>query len=138
MLCAITVLEEVVEFIGAAARHFHEGGYQFISLSAAPLAKAPTELEGSSDEQVLQKLLNLLGTVLEPYYGFQSLFRFKEKFQPEHRPLYLVFPDETALAEIGLAVARAYVPDAGFTDWVRMGWEMVAPRKHDDHSGDAA
>ena len=134
-----TGFRPVMEFlIGASARQLHEEGYRFISLSAAPLAKAPSELEGSSDEQVLQRLLNLLGTVLEPYYGFQSLFRFKEKFQPEHRPLYLVFPDETALAEIGLAVARAYVPDAGLTDWVRMGWEMVVPKRSHEESGDAA
>lgn len=125
-----TGFRPVMEFlIGASARQLHEEGYRFISLSAAPLAKAPSGLEGSSDEQVLQKLLNLLGAVLEPYYGFQSLFKFKEKFNPEHRPLYLVFPDETALAEIGLAVARAYVPDAGLIDWVRMGWEMVVPKR---------
>ncbi|MBK9739369.1 MAG: DUF2156 domain-containing protein [Actinobacteria bacterium] len=134
-----TGFRPVMEFlIGASARQFHEEGYRFISLSAAPLAKAPTELQGSSDEQVLQKLLNLLGTVLEPYYGFQSLFRFKEKFNPEHRPLYLVFPDETALAEIGLAVARAYMPDAGLVDWVRMGWEMVVPKHPVPQSGGTA
>jgi phosphatidylglycerol lysyltransferase len=134
-----TGFRPVMEYlIGASAREFHEQGYRFISLSAAPLAKAPTELQGSSDEQVLQRLLNLLGSVLEPYYGFQSLFRFKEKFNPEHRPLYLVFPDETALAEIGLAVARAYVPDAGFVDWVRMGWEMVVPKHPAAESGDAS
>lgn len=132
-----TGFRPVMEFlIGASARQFHDEGYRFISLSAAPLAKAPSELEGSSDQQVLQRLLNLLGTVLEPYYGFQSLFRFKEKFHPEHRPLYLVFPDETALVEVGLAVARAYVPTAGLVDWTRMGWEMVVPKRSTDESGE--
>ena len=67
---------------------------------------------------MLQKLLDFLGTTLEPYYGFQSLFAFKQKFQPEHHPMYLVFPDTTALAEIGIAVARAYMPDAGLWDWI--------------------
>lgn len=123
-----TGFHPVMEFlIAASARQFHDEGYRFISLSAAPLAKAPADLGSSSDAKVLQNLLNLMSTVLEPYYGFQSLFRFKEKFQPEHHPLYLVFPDETALAEIGLAVARAYVPNAGLLDWIRMGWEMVVP-----------
>lgn len=41
--------------------------------------------------------------------------------------MYLVFPDESALIEIGVAVARAYMPDAGLVDWARMGWEMFAP-----------
>ena len=52
----------VMEFmIGASAMRFKEEGYRFISLSAAPLAKAPDELGGNSDQQVLQKLLDFLG-----------------------------------------------------------------------------
>jgi hypothetical protein len=43
--------------------------------------------------------------------------------------MYLVFPDETALAEIGIAVARAYVPDAGLVDWLKMTRDMVLPHK---------
>ncbi|MET0143223.1 MAG: phosphatidylglycerol lysyltransferase domain-containing protein [Ilumatobacteraceae bacterium] len=122
----------VMEFmIGASALRFKEEGYGFLSLSAAPLAKAPDELGGNSDQQVLQRLLDFLGTTLEPYYGFQSLFAFKQKFQPEHHPMYLVFPDSTALAEIGIAVARAYMPDAGLWDWITMTWDMVVP--HRDH-----
>ena len=100
-----------------------------MSLSAAPLAKAPDELSVNSDQQVLQKLLDFLGKTLEPYYGFQSLFAFKQKFKPQHFPMYLVFPDSTALAEIGIAVARAYMPDAGLWDWAKMTWDMVLPHK---------
>ncbi|MEO1055934.1 MAG: phosphatidylglycerol lysyltransferase domain-containing protein [Actinomycetota bacterium] len=122
----------VMDFlIGASARQFHDEGFRFMSLSAAPLAKAPDSLAGSSDQRVLQQILNLLSTTLEPYYGFQSLFHYKEKFHPEHHPMFLVFPDETALLEIGIAVARAYVPDAGLTDWIKMGWEMVGPGDDD-------
>ncbi len=120
----------VMEFmIGASAMQLKEEGYQFVSLSAAPLAKAPDELGTSSDQQVLQKLLDFLGKTLEPYYGFQSLFAFKQKFRPEHHPMYLVFPDTTALAEIGIAVARAYMPDAGLWDWTKMTWDMIAPHR---------
>ena len=57
-----------------------------MSLSAAPLAKAPDSLDGDSDQQVLQKLLDFLGKTLEPYYGFQSLFAFKQKFQSRAPP----------------------------------------------------
>jgi hypothetical protein len=57
-----------------------------------------------------------LGTRLEPYYGFRSLQAFKSKFQPSHAPLYLVFPDEGALPRIGLALSRAYLPEAGVRD----------------------
>jgi lysylphosphatidylglycerol synthetase-like protein (DUF2156 family) len=120
----------VMEFmIGASAMRFKEEGFEFLSLSAAPLANAPDHLAGNSDQQVLQKLLDFLGKTLEPYYGFQSLFAFKQKFQPEHHPMYLIFPDTTALAEIGIAVARAYMPDAGLVDWIKMSWDMVVPHR---------
>jgi lysylphosphatidylglycerol synthetase-like protein (DUF2156 family) len=118
----------VMEYlIGASALQLKEEGYEFISLSAAPLAKAPDQLSANSDQRVLQKLLDFLGDALEPYYGFRSLLAFKAKFQPEFRPMYLIFPDETALAEIGLAIARAYMPDATVMDWVRMSADMVLP-----------
>lgn len=120
----------VMEFlIGASAMQLKEEGYEFLSLSAAPLAKAPDALGGSGDQKVLQKLLDFLGKTLEPLYGFQSLFAFKQKFKPEHHPMYLVFPDSTALGEIGIAVARAYMPDAGLLDWARTGVEMLVPQK---------
>ena len=116
----------VMEFlIAASARLFADEGYRFISLSAAPLARPAGDVGG--DEDVLRKLLAFLGDTLEPFYGFRSLLKFKEKFQPEHHALYLVFPDETALAEIGAAIARAYVPGAGVVDWARMGWTLLSP-----------
>ncbi|MCD9623280.1 bifunctional lysylphosphatidylglycerol flippase/synthetase MprF [Rhabdothermincola salaria] len=118
----------VMEFlIGASALQFQEEGYEFLSLSAAPLAKAPDTAAGDSDQRVLQALLDLLGDTLEPYYGFRSLLRFKAKFKPEFRAIHLVFPDETALAEIGIAIARAYMPDAGPIQWARMAAELVGP-----------
>ena len=116
----------VMEFlIGASAMQFKDEGFEFMSLSAAPLATAPEETAGQSDQVVLQRLLDFLGDALEPYYGFRSLFAFKSKFQPRHEPMYLVFPDEVALLEIGLAIARAYLPDASAWDWVKMGAEMA-------------
>src|SRR5262249_42834350 len=117
----------VMEFlIGASAMQFKDEGYELMSLSAAPLARAPADTADQGDQIVLQRLLDFLGDALEPYYGFRSLFAFKAKFQPVHTPMYLVFPDEVALLEIGLAVARAYVPDATAWDWVRMGADMIA------------
>ncbi len=37
-----------------------------------------------------------------------------------YEPLYLVFPDEAALPRIGLALSRAYLPDAGMRDLVAL------------------
>ena len=123
----------VMEYlIGASAMHFKDEGFEFISLSAAPLAKAPERMDESGDEKVLQRLLDFLGDTLEPYYGFRSLLAFKAKFQPVFHPMYLIFPGETALGEIGIAIARAYMPDATLVDWVKIGIDMAKPA-HAEH-----
>ena len=48
---------------------------------------------------------------LEQFYGFRSLYAFKIKFQPRLEPLYLVYPNQTALPRIALALTEAYLPD---------------------------
>jgi phosphatidylglycerol lysyltransferase len=117
---------QVTEYlIAESAAVFKEAGYGFISLSAAPLAKAPEHLDLDSDERVLQRLLDFLGDTLEPAYGFRSLLAFKAKFQPRFDPMYLLFPDETTLGEIGVAIVRAYLPDASLLDIARLGVGMA-------------
>jgi phosphatidylglycerol lysyltransferase len=59
----------------------------------------------------VETLLELVGGVLEPVYGFRSLLRFKRKFGPDLEPLVLAYPDPVALPAIGVAVVRAYLPD---------------------------
>jgi phosphatidylglycerol lysyltransferase len=116
----------VMEYlIGASAMQFKEEGYEFISLSAAPLAKAPERQDGTGEDRGLQRLLDFLGDILEPYYGFRSLLAFKAKFQPVFHPMYMIFPSETALGEIGIAIARAYMPTATLVDWVKIGIDMA-------------
>ncbi|MGW0039039.1 bifunctional lysylphosphatidylglycerol flippase/synthetase MprF [Gordonia sp. NPDC003376] len=98
----------VVEYlIASSAVAFKDEGAQFISLSGAPLART-----GESDAEPLDNLLDALGQALEPYYGFRSLHTFKKKFNPRYEPVYLAFRDESDLPRIGLAVSRAYLPDA--------------------------
>jgi lysylphosphatidylglycerol synthetase-like protein (DUF2156 family) len=109
----------VMEFlIAQAAVAFREEGYPFLSLSDAPLARR--EREGQ-ELQALQRVLDRLATVMEPYYGFRSLLAFKAKFQPSYQPAYLVYPDALALPAIGLAITRAYLPDLGIREAVRAG-----------------
>lgn len=99
----------VMEFlVASAADRMREDGVERLSLSAAPLAQAG-ETAPASDG--VQSLLDLVGGVLEPVYGFRSLLRFKQKFGPELHPLVLAYPDPVALPAIGLAVVRAYLPD---------------------------
>ncbi len=97
----------VMEFlIASAAQQLQDEGAGFLSLSGAPLAR----LDRGTAPGPLQRLLDLTGRALEPVYGFRSLLAFKAKFQPDYRPLYLLYPDPAALPAIGAAITRAYLP----------------------------
>ncbi|GAA1290975.1 DUF2156 domain-containing protein [Pseudonocardia aurantiaca] len=103
-----TGLRGVMEFlIASAVQQFQAEDAQFLSLSGAPLAR----LDRGGQPAVIQRLLDISGRALKPVFGFGSLLAFKAKFQPEYHPLYLCYPDPAALPSIGLAIARAYLPD---------------------------
>lgn len=109
----------VVEFlIASACLAFRDEGAHFVSLSGAPLARSD-RAEGGT-EPVLDRVLDQLGELLEPYYGFRSLHQFKAKFQPRHEPMFLVYRDEADLPRVGLGIARAYLPDAGVRELVAL------------------
>jgi lysylphosphatidylglycerol synthetase-like protein (DUF2156 family) len=114
--------------IASACLAFKEEGAAFVSLSGVPLARAGAGAE-DADRGVLDAFLDTLGARLEPYYGFRSLQAFKSKFQPTHAPLYLVFPDEAALPRIGLALSRAYLPEAGVRDLISLAHPSRQPVK---------
>ena len=104
----------VMEFlIASSALHFSEAGYEFVSLSGAPLVR-PEDAQAGPVDQVLDQL----GALIEPLYGFKSLHRFKQKFNPRSEPLYLLYRDEGDLPRIGIALTRAYLPDASMRDLV--------------------
>lgn len=99
----------VMEFmIASACLAFGKEGYEFISLSGAPLARG----EESARLDGTDRLLDKLGGALEPFYGFRSLHAFKAKFSPRYEPVHLAFRDEADLPRIGIALIRAYLPDA--------------------------
>lgn len=102
----------MMEFlIAKAALQLQEEGASVLSLSGAPLAEAP-DAAADGDPSALRALLRWLAEVLEPAYGFASLFRFKGKFRPRYRELTLAYRDPLHLPAIGAAVGRAYLPDA--------------------------
>lgn len=102
----------VMEFlIASSAQYFSEQGYEFVSLSGAPLVR-PADAEAGPIDQVLAGV----GELIEPLYGFKSLHRFKQKFNPRHESLHLIYRDEGDLPRIGIALTRAYLPDASLRD----------------------
>ncbi|MGE7435236.1 phosphatidylglycerol lysyltransferase domain-containing protein [Kitasatospora sp. NPDC001175] len=107
----------VMEFlIASAALGFKEEGARFLSLSGAPLARA----NRGEPPTALQRMLDWMGGVLEPVYGFRSLLAFKAKFQPEYRPMYMAYPDPAALASITRAIGKAYLPHLTAAQGVRL------------------
>jgi len=111
----------VMEFlIGSSARAFSDEGARIMSLSGAPLAHDYPE-----DAGMIAVLSDRLADTLEPVYGFASLHRFKEKFNPRYETMYLVFRDEADLARIGAGLTRAFLPDATLRQFAGAGLELV-------------
>ena len=114
----------VMEYlIAESALVFQEDGLEYISLSAAPLA-------GSNGNTSVDTLLKFLSEKLEPFYGFTSLHRFKQKFQPEQEPLYLCYKDSAELPAIALAITKAYMNDVNLiTTGIRSMFHKKNARK---------
>jgi len=120
--------------IGQAALDLKEEGYEELSLSGAPLARIETAdgTPGAGERPArpegfpatVDAVLDRVGRQLEPVYGFRSLLRFKAKFAPTYRPLYLLYPDPAALPAIGTAIARAYLPDTSLGTLWRAGGSL--------------
>ena len=100
----------VMEYlIGRAAQDAQDEGLEILSLSGAPLTRsAPVDGAASSH---FDPLIDLLASMLEPAYGFGSLHAYKRKFKPRAVPMYLAVPDLVDLPTVGIAIARAYLPD---------------------------
>ena len=102
----------IMEFLIArmAERLRDEGEVRFMSLSAAPLAGMSGEGHEQGESAVLDHVLQMVADIMEPAYGFHSLFRFKLKFHPDEAKVYICYPDPAKLPQISLAVAQVYVP----------------------------
>ena len=121
----------IMEFLIArmAERLRDQGTAEFMSLSAAPLAG----MDSSEDQTAfLQHALHMVADLMEPAYGFRSLFFFKKKFQPSEHPVYICYPDPAQLAQIGLAVVQAYLPNLKASQ----AWDAIKtimPKGREDH-----
>ena len=134
-----------IEFlIASAALSCKDDGYEFLSLSGAPLARIEPTSAGAalkeSDQRRagLERLLDQLGAILEPVYGFKSLLAFKSKFQPRYEPLFMVYPDAAALPSIANAVGRAYLPKASIRQSMGLAGKIIRRPARDNSRGSGA
>jgi phosphatidylglycerol lysyltransferase len=107
--------------IASAAQQLQAEGARYLSLSGAPLAR----LDRGERPRALQRVLDFTGQVLEPVYGFRSLFAFKAKFQPAYRPMFMAYPDSAALPRIANAVSRAYLPHLNARQGLKLATKMI-------------
>jgi phosphatidylglycerol lysyltransferase len=78
-------------------------GYERFSFSLSPLAGVGVAPHSGR----IEKGLNYFFEHLNQFYNFKGLHQFKEKFQPDWEPRYLVYPNSTLLPEISVALVRA-------------------------------
>ena len=106
----------VMEFlIASVVTHAQQRELDFVSLSVAPLSVGT-----AGDPDGVAQLLDFIGHILEPAYGFSSLATFKEKFKPDHVPVVLAYPDAVSLPAISLALTRSYLPGLNIADLARL------------------
>jgi len=102
----------VMEFLVAeSVLAFQREGYELASLSVAPLARPMSPDHPTAPLDRLDRALDRMGELLEPAYGFRSLLAYKKKFHPRFQPVHLAYGFQVDLAEIAVAIGRAYLPD---------------------------
>ncbi|WP_417563569.1 bifunctional lysylphosphatidylglycerol flippase/synthetase MprF [Microbacterium sp.] len=105
--------EIMVFLIAAAVLRMRDAGIATVSLSGAPLVTAPVPTgQLPPQSSLLGRVLAWLADLLEPVYGFRSLFAFKQKFHPELETMYLAYEDAASLPTAASAILRAYLPAA--------------------------
>jgi hypothetical protein len=85
-----------------------------------PVLEAPSGLE---------RILDGVGSALEPVYGFRSLLAFKGKFHPSYHPLFMVYPDSAALPGIAHALTRAYIPGLSLGEGLQLLGRVLRPHR---------
>lgn len=92
--------------------HFRKlDGITEISLGNAPLADVRNEADGEPSRQ--ERATRFLFENFDKFYGYKSLFSFKQKYHPDWQGRYLAYPPGVSLPMIGLAIAGVHLP-SGF------------------------
>lgn len=92
-----------------------EQGHHTFNLGLAPLAGVGDE----PDDSRMEKALHYIFEHLNQFYSFQGLYDFKAKFDPTWEERYLIYPNVTALAAIGVALIRADSGDDAIWTYLR-------------------
>jgi lysylphosphatidylglycerol synthetase-like protein (DUF2156 family) len=75
------------------------------------LADVRNEADGEPSRQ--ERATAFLFENFDKFYGYKSLFSFKQKYHPDWQGRYLAYPPGISLPMIGLAIAGVHLP-SGF------------------------
>ncbi len=93
-----------MEFLFASMlQHFQQLGYEGFNLGLSALSGVGKTRQSAR----LERVLHYLYEHLNQFYNFKGLHSFKEKFNPEWKPRYLVYPRLAALPVVVVALVRA-------------------------------
>jgi phosphatidylglycerol lysyltransferase len=91
--------------IAESARFFQEHDVQELSLGMAPLS----DVELSKQQNIMEKGIRLIYEKFNYFYGYRSLFKFKDKFIPEWRHKYVAYQQLQDLPTVVLAIIAVHV-----------------------------
>ena len=95
--------------IAEAIRYFKEQGIEKLSLGVAPLS----DIELKKQKTLIEKGLQLIFDNFNQFYGYRSLFAFKQKFNPHWEHKYLAFIKYSQLPKVMLALLQVHIKEEG-------------------------
>ena len=104
---------------------FKAEGCLYASLGVAPLAELG---EDDNHHPVADRALGLIYEKGNRFYGFKALHRAKNKYGPEWRPVYWVYPRGALTHRMIMAVIKVQNP-GGFTDYFKGFFRQLMPAR---------
>ncbi|MEQ8223871.1 MAG: phosphatidylglycerol lysyltransferase domain-containing protein, partial [Candidatus Eremiobacterota bacterium] len=80
-----------------------ENGNTGFSLGLCPF----TGIEDESNDPVIEKALKYIYENINQFFNFKGIHTFKEKFQPEWSPRYIIYPSQALLPSVCLSLVQA-------------------------------
>ncbi len=94
-----------------------EAGYSTFNLGLSALSGVGED----AGDPVLERTLHYVYGHLNQFYNFRGLHEFKEKFEPEWEPRYLIYPSTARLPAVATALIRATAGDNFWLEYLRNG-----------------
>lgn len=86
--------------------HYQAAGCREASLGNAPLAN----IASGEFDRIEERAIRMLFEKFDNYYGYKSLFAFKEKFHPQWTSRYVAYPNLATIFPAMLAIVRVHLP----------------------------